>query len=572
MKENQEDSTQESSEDTLDLSALNGINFGPAWTDKNSDQVLSNKSFDSKPRSKQKKISGKRDRRGPAGKVHRNGSKADKGQSEAGFARNKEGHRKWNESQRDSFQPTVSVNIYAQDDAFEALVNRLRSTVRTYELFEIANLILKKPDRFVLVVQNKAKTDEKLQPLYYSVPGHLPFETEDAAVNYVLNNHLDRFFDIEEIEVEPPKGNFQMVNRCSLTGELLGPPNYHRYQEFLQRHYAARISNMSFERFVSRVESVKEQESIDAWVESMKKGARYTLKEHKEGDPESFQSLEAVRSFLLKNRRDAIVGMSETVRFAGCDIKRLPKGAIRRSVESYIEHQLRFPLDTANNIRGRLRRYKFTVYKKGSKGISYVCAVKRKFRDSTTVFTSSIQQLIEFIEKNPDIPASKLSKLYLGIDIEKQNPAKLEMDESKTAEEQEGGETTLVQAIETSESAQTDAAATSVVEVMPSSAHGEEDLKQLNQLMLSLRWLVTEGYVTEYGNGHLFAPPPMPEPKSKKTDVKKPLEARAKVEPKKADVEESKAASSSDEMLNETADEITETVQAAPSEAEEKSS
>ena len=99
----------------------------------------------------------------------------------------------------------------------------------------------------------------------------------------------------------------------------------------------------------------------------MKKGARYTLKERQDGEPESFESLEAVRLFLLQHRKDKIVGSGETIRFAGRDIARLPKGAIRRSVESYIEQQLHFPLDSANNIRGRLRRHKFAVYKKGSK-------------------------------------------------------------------------------------------------------------------------------------------------------------------------------------------------------------
>jgi hypothetical protein len=33
--------------------------------------------------------------------------------------------------------------------------------------------------------------------------------------------------------------------------------------------------------------------------------------------------------------------------------------------------------------------------------------------------------------------------------------------------------------------------------------------------MLDLRWLITEGYVTEYGDGRLFAPPPMPDAKPK---------------------------------------------------------
>jgi hypothetical protein len=435
------------------------------------------------------------------------------------------------------FEPTVKVDIYPQDEAFEALVKRLRSTVRTYQLFEIAHLLLEKPERYVVVVENKARGGEEPAPLFFSVPGHLPFETEDAAINHVLSNHLDLFFDIEAIEVEAPKGNFQMVNRCSVTGELLGPPNYHRYQEFLQRHYAAKITGMSFDRFVSKVETVKEQESIDAWVESMKQGARYTLKDRQEGEPESFESLEAVRFFLLQHRKDKIVSSAETVRFAGRDIERLPKGDIRRSVEAYVEQQLHFPLDSANNIRGRLRRHKFAVYKKGSKGVSFVCAVKRKFRDSKTVFTPSIQGLIEFIEKHPNTAASKLPKLYIDIDTEKQQPAKLEMTEAEVAaaaaaaaiSEADGATPEVAEAPAPAADAAASTEATPKVEL------SEDEQKRLNQLMLDLRWLIVEGYVTEYGDGRLFASPPMPEAKPK--EAKQPAaskKAKAEAAPEAA--------------------------------------
>lgn len=442
------------------------------------------------------------------------------------------------------FEPTVKVDIYPQDEAFEALVKRLRSTVRTYQLFEIAHLLLEKPERYVVVVENKAKAGEKPAPLFFSVPGHLPFETEEAAINHVLSNHLDVFFDVEEIEIDAPKGNFQMVNRCSVTGDLLGPPNYHLYQDFLQRHYAAKITGMSFDRFVSKVETVKEQESIDAWVESIKKGARYTLKERQEGEPESFESMEAVRIFLLQNRKDKIVSSGETIRFAGRDIERLAKGDIRRSVEAYVEQQLHFPLDSANNIRGRLRRHKFAVYKKGSKGVSFVCAVKRKFRDSKTVFTPSIQGLIEFVEKHPNTPASKLPKLYIDIDTEKQQPAKLEMTEAEVAAAAAAAEAAKVAAAEAAESGEVTADATETPEVTEAPAPAadaaasteatpvvelsEDEQKQLNQLMLDLRWLIVEGYVTEYGDGRLFTAPPMPEAKPK--EAKKPAPKKAKAE------------------------------------------
>ena len=417
------------------------------------------------------------------------------------------------------FEPTVKIDLYPQDDAFDALVRRLRASARTYELFDIAKLLLEKPERYMVVVAPKYpdKNDTKETiPLFYSVPGHLPFNSEGDAVNFVLSHHLDLFFEVEYVEVEPPSGNFQVVNRCGISGELLGPPNYHRYQQFLQKHYSSKISGMSFEKFQSKIESVKEQEAIDAWLESMKKSARYILKEQKEGDPEVFETFEAARQFLLMHRRAELVGSGDNVRFAGRDIERLPCGDIRRSVESYIEQQKHFPLDTANNIRGRLRRHKFAVYKKGAKGVSYVCAVKRQFRDSTTSFKDSIRGLIEFIEEHPNTPASKLPKLYIGIDTEKQLPEALHMPEkpeSGPADASLEASIPETAASKTPEPSSLEPEKATSTDAQPKSDLSAEEQAALRQLMLDLRWLITEGYVTEYGDGRLFAPPPLPESK-----------------------------------------------------------
>ena len=433
----------------LDLNALSGLDFGPNWADENAKSGRQ-KNYDSFGGGK-----GGKGRRGGGGSG--GGASRDRrlgGRPSSGHATGRDGQsdrralgasRGRSEGRPDNrgvggrgrstapayFEPTINVDLYPQDEAFEALINRLRSSARTYQLFDIAQLLLEKPERYIVVVSPKPVKDDEPAQLYYSVPGHLPFETEEAAINHVMANHLAQFFEIEDTEVEPPKGNFQMVNRCMITSELLGPPNYHRYQEFLQLHYAARITGMSFEQFAARVESSKAQEDIDAWLESMKKGARYTVKDHQEGESESLETLEAVRHFLLQHRKDKVVGTGESIRFAGRDIKRLPKGDIRRSVEAYVESQKQFPLDSANNIRGRLRRHKFAVYKKGAKGVSFVCAVKRKFRDSKTVFTESIGDLIDFIEKHPDLPASKLPNEYIGIDTEKQKPEALKMTEAE---------------------------------------------------------------------------------------------------------------------------------------------
>ncbi|MBL9215866.1 MAG: hypothetical protein JNG83_10365, partial [Opitutaceae bacterium] len=333
------------------------------------------------------------------------------------------------------------------------------------------------------------------------------FDTEEAAIQHVINNNLAAFFDMQEVEVDPPKGNFPIINKCGITGELLGPPNYHRYQQILQQHHAAKLGRMSFERFRESIVSVREPEVAAQWLEKMKKAVRYTWKppvarpptnppvgsappvaapaEAAEAAPAAeapaapapvtFDNIEDARLHLLANARDKVVRAVESVRFHGKLIEKLPPGEIRRAVEGHVERQRRFPLDTANALRGRLRRENFTIFKKGSRGVSYVCAVKRRFRVPGQVFSETITALIDFIEKNPMVPVKDLPKAFLGFDL----PAAPAAAEGATPSQS------------------------------PFAALPPEQGEKLRKMGNDLRWLVMEGYVTEFSDGKLFAPPPM---------------------------------------------------------------
>ena len=279
--------------------------------------------------------------------------------------------------------PYFNAAFFPEDTSFNALVKTIRSSARTIELFEIARTVLAKPERFVVVVVRKpgpaGAPEAAPQPIYVSVPDGLPFESEDAAVSHVMSEFLGNFFDSGLVEVDPPKGNFLVINRCGVTGELLGPPNYHRYAQMVQQHYATRISRMPFEAFRSRIETVRDPEIVNQWLEKMKKVTRYTLKGPvAEGQvAPTFDSLEDARAYLLTNARDSVVKAVDNARFHGKALETMPRGEILMAIEGDYDRQLRFPLDTANQLRGRLRREHFTIFKKGSKGVSYVCAVKR---------------------------------------------------------------------------------------------------------------------------------------------------------------------------------------------------
>jgi hypothetical protein len=438
--------------------------------------------------------------------------------------------------------PYFAATFYPEDTSFNTLVQTIRKSCRTIELFEIARTVVAKTERFVVVVTRKslpeaptsapaAGAEPAVRPakaaFYISVPDHLPFESDEAAVAHVLAKNLGLFFDMAEVEVDPPKGNFQVINKCGVTGELLGPPNYHRYNQIVQQHHAAKVARMAFEAFRSRIETIRDPEVVKQWLEKMKKTTRYTWKLSATAKPAetptvvaaevkpaeataeapveapaseaaraapveltpapaapTFDSFDDARLYLLTHARDKVVRTAESARFHGTVAETMPPGEIRRAIEGALERQRKFPLDTANALRGRLRREHFTIFKKGSKGVSYVCAVKRKFRVPGQTFADTIGALISFIEANPMIRASELPVKFLGIAFH-------------------------VPATPPPEGAPAPAEPTLSI----------DERAKISRLQGDLMWLVHEGYVTEFIDGRLFAPPPMVEARKKEIET-----------------------------------------------------
>ena len=427
--------------------------------------------------------------------------------------------------------PFFNVTFYPEDASFKVLSEAIRKSCRTFELFYIARSVVEKNERFVAVVQRiqaggkpstaqiegeaTAQPNVKAAPFFVSVPDGVPFDTEDAAIAHVLEKHLGNFFESNDVEVEAPKGNFQVINRCTITGTLLAPPNYHRYASILAQHHAANI-RIPLEAYKSKIETVRDAEVVAQWLEKMKKTTRYTFKPvpvrapkqevatiadasapvdaapATDAAPEAvaetaptapalpyFDSLEEARQWLLTEARGRVVRSVEQLRFPGKILEFMPEsGEIRRAVEGALANQRRFPLDTANALRGRLRRESFTIFKKGSKGISYVCAVKRRFRVPGQTFSDSLASLIAFIEAHPMVKGSELAAKHLGLDP-RPVPA-------------EGVTPELIPVLEQ---------------------------EQFLKLKGDLRYLVKEGYVTEFVDGTLFCPPAMVEARKREIEA-----------------------------------------------------
>lgn len=396
---------------------------------------------------------------------------------------------------RPSFSPSMEVLFYPDDAPFNKLIDAMKESKRTYQLFDIANLVLEKFDRCVILAKNLPDADGAVKPLFCAQPYNIPFDDEQQARRAAIEWRIESDFIPEETECEPPKGNFQVVNRCTITNELLGAPNWHRYGEFLREYHARKCPNVSFETFSASIESVRDPEQIAQWLEQMKKRTVYRLKEPAEGEQEVFDTLEAASNYVARKMAAELVKTYEQVRLKGANMERLARGRIRRNIEEERARQKKFPIVTANNLRGRLRRSGLTVYKRGSKGFAFVSAIKRKFLTEGETLSELPQKIFDFVLSNAGVTAGRLPYLIMGLpapegDMQKQPEAKEQLENAEAPKP-------------------TDETASQAAALTP------EQTAQFNAILSELSWLISEGYVVEYANSSLQANPYMPKPKEK---------------------------------------------------------
>lgn len=169
----------------------------------------------------------------------------------------------------------VDVTFMPEDNGFASMIEAMKQSPRAYALFDLTRLVLNKPERHVVKLSRKPAADGKCAPLYLVIPSEAPFLSMDEAMRHVFRRHGNQIVREFKKPIDPPKGNFQFVNRCGFTGELLGPSNYHGYMNQLIRHHKQRLAHVPFEDFKARIQTVRDDEAVRKWIESMSVTVEY---------------------------------------------------------------------------------------------------------------------------------------------------------------------------------------------------------------------------------------------------------------------------------------------------------
>lgn len=277
-------------------SLLSGIDLGPAWarsTTPSKPQARPSRE-DSAPEAPRRDSRDRNDRgpRGAGGGDREGGRPFDKRRDDRGG--NYEDRRS-GPPQREEIEPApgVRVQIHPDTNAVHLIGKEVHQVARVYSLFDIAQILLAQRERVRAVFE----VEESRPPLFLGKHDGSLWLTREEAIRHFWQSDLKaELFEEETIEVDPPSGNFQVVARCGMSGEWLGPPNFHSYQTNLRRIHRERFSNLPFEVYSSRVRSERGEEAVNAWLETMKKRTRWRPK----GDEEAAwieDAAEAERAF-----------------------------------------------------------------------------------------------------------------------------------------------------------------------------------------------------------------------------------------------------------------------------------
>jgi hypothetical protein len=378
-----------------------------------------------------------------------------------------------------SAPPTLPIEVAFQpeDKGFAGMVEAMKQTQRAYTLFDIAKLVLNKPERHVVKFTRPPMASGTPEPLFLVTPGESVFLRQDEAVRFALRQHAAMILKEKKTPIDPPKGNFTFVNRCGLTGVWLGPPNYHEYQSRLVRHHQQRLRHMHFEEFKSRIQTVKDPEAVKAWVDSMSFKTEYECL--LDAEPKTFSTRDEVEKHFVENHLAKFVTSAPEVRISGTASRQLQNPALLETVRLAWEQERKFPLKTANEMRGRLRHEGFHFFK-DPKGITFISRIKPQRFESIGHLSEQIQKIILFLREHVGCKRKRLIEHFVP------PPAAPAPAPAPT------GDTV---AIASGLTAEVNAPATPAL-VMPSA----ED-----RLLADLHWLIQDGYVVEFSDGRLWA-------------------------------------------------------------------
>jgi hypothetical protein len=353
----------------------------------------------------------------------------------------------------------LEVSFLPERRGLAPLANRLAKSSRAYSLFEVAALFLSKPDYYLIKIEAPAALENFF--FYQCADCKAVFLDRDSVVGHTFSKHFDKFCTKVEVESEPPKGNFVCVAKCGLSGVLLGPPNYHGYNDKVAEIHRTRYVDMPLDAYRKRIETIHDAALIEQWKDEMRKQVSYRF-----GTGETavtFTRFSEAEAYFREHCLPAAVKETRAVVMPGPVAHAMEQGPLRRVIEDAWQRESRFPLKLSVILRLAFRHLGLHTFKAAG-GHTFVTSVLPNAIDPAHA-VEMVREILDAVSGKPGCTRAELLAQ-------------------------------LVPAGEPAPVVEGEASPVPVVE----GARKEADLKR------QLQWLVEKGHIIEFSDGRMAVP------------------------------------------------------------------
>ena len=389
--------------------------------------------------------------------------------------------------------PEVLVNLLPEKEGVELLARQIRLTGRAYPLFQLAGLFLQQPDRLrVQFHVKKGPEGQILQPLVVCSLDETVWLSEEEVAQHVLRQHFDTFYQTEKVPCDPPKGTYTLVALCGLSGTILGPPNYHDYQNKLRKLHSERYAHMPFEAYKARVRIVKDEAVVKKWLEEQSWKAEYIGLNLPE--PVRFTDRAQVEQHFRATHLPNLVKHVEEHTLTTPESRRFMSRGLRALLRHTLDEQRRFPLKVASQLSQQLAGHGLHFFKV-NKTVVHVCVARPHYLDlNTAVVSERVRRIIEFIQAHPGCNRRKLLDALAPAPPPPPAPVP-----------------TPLSAAPAGDAGATGAPPAAATPVPVPSEPGPTP--EQTAIIADLHWLIHQGHVIEFTDGRMeTAQPPKPKP------------------------------------------------------------
>ena len=303
------------------------------------------------------------------------------------------------------------VKILPETKALGTIIRKLQGDAHAYKLKELAYFFLDNPQSILLkITPRTAPTSQTSQTSPTSQTSQTFFQCkacgfastrEEDVLSHALTAHLGDYYDAKVIDCEPPKGSFNCVAKCGLSGVLLGPPNIHEFNATVKEMIRTKYPDLSEDQYRAHIEMVRDPEAIEEWRKGATKKTVFFAKGQADVEGAAQMTREQAEGEFRRTILPSLLDRPKHLMITADVAQKSPVKPLVWAVNDAIQAERRAPAGMCFALRGAFHHRKLHFFRANdARGPEFVSGLEYKAFDAEHAIPE-LARAAKFVAEHP---------------------------------------------------------------------------------------------------------------------------------------------------------------------------